>query len=160
MLRYNFNNASGLAARQIGSSYGLSRYFFSRTETRNFDTANSTAEKTAFPNGVSHPTAWKLPLTSGGIASYTEMTITFSASLVRGIPANGTASTSIAFSATATIKGIAQMSGAVTPFTELSPKNLADAVWNAATSDYTIAGSTGKFLYSTKTNSDLIPAAL
>jgi hypothetical protein len=64
----------------------------------------------------------------------------------------------VTFTATVTPKGVGVMEGSVTPFTELSPQNLAAAVWNSLATDYIQEGTMGKQLTSAKTNSDLIPA--
>lgn len=53
---------------------------------------------------------------------------------------------SLTFTAAANLKGLASMAGDITPFTELSPENLAAAVWNAVLSEYQDVGSTGKAL--------------
>lgn len=159
MLRYNFNNASALCARQRGASYGLSRYLFSRTELRNITTGEGIPDKkTGVPNGHLDPSSWLLPISPGSISAYEDLVVRFDTSLVKSTEAsiNGTITISTTFSAS--INGIGYISGSITPFTELSPKSLADAVWNAQKNDYIIPNSMGKTLVSTKTNSDLIPA--
>lgn len=161
MLRYNFNNASGLAARQWGASYGLQRYFYSRSELRNISASEGIDNnKAGIPNGHDDPSSWLLPQSSGSISSYEDLRIAVSAALVRGTPAQISGNTSISFSASADIKGIAVLSGSVTPFTELSPKNLADAVWNAESSQYTTANTMGNNANDVKNKAGLIPAAL
>jgi hypothetical protein len=159
MLRYNFNNASSLCARQHGASYGLSRYLFSRTELRNITSGQGISDKkVGIPNGHLEPSSWLLPISPGSISAYEELIIEFSTSLTRSTPGLMNGNITITSTASASMNGIGYISGAITPFTELSPKNLADAVWNAQKSDYIIPNSMGKTLVSTKTNSDLIPA--
>lgn len=57
-------------------------------------------------------------------------TITFTQSGALALIANMVASGTITFSQVADLKGKAWLSGDITPFTELSPENLALAVWN------------------------------
>lgn len=161
MLRYNFNNASALCARQWGSSYGLSRYFYSRTELRNY-TASEGFEnnKAGIPNGHLEPSSWILPQSTGSIAAYEELRSTVTLSLAPGVLQSIQGNVTSTGSLTATIKGIAVLVGSVTPFTELSPRNLADAVWNSESSQYTADGTMGKNANAVKTNTGLIPAAL
>jgi len=47
---------------------------------------------------------------------------------------------------TANLKGICSLAGNITPYTELSPENLAAAVWNALASAYETAGTMGALL--------------
>lgn len=54
--------------------------------------------------------------------------------------------TTISFTATATPRADGNISGAITPFTELSPQNLAAAVWNAIAAEYTENGSMGELM--------------
>ena len=161
MLRYNYNTTTGLCARQWGTTLGLQRYFYSRTELRNF-TASEGFEnnKAGIPNGHLDPSSWILPQSDGSISAYENVRSLVTLSLARGTPAEGSGNTSITMSTSGTLIGIGLISGAVTPFTELSPKNLADAVWQATSSEYINVGTMGKQLNSIKTNSDLIPAAL
>ena len=57
-------------------------------------------------------------------------------------------STIVTFTGTATPRAIGNMEGAVTPFTELSPQNLAAAVWSSLGADYTDTGTMGELLNS------------
>lgn len=56
------------------------------------------------------------------------------------------ASQTITWSGSATPRGDGNMIGAVSPFTELSPENLAAAVWNALATEYNSAGTMGNKL--------------
>lgn len=47
------------------------------------------------------------------------------------------------FTASASQSGVTNLSGSVSPFTELSPQNLAASVWSALTSEYNTAGTFG-----------------
>lgn len=159
MLRYNFNNSSSLCARQFGSSFAGSRYLFSRTELRNFVNGEGVSNRKAgIPNGHLDPSSWLLPQEPGGMSSYRELQFAFSTSLLVGTEGPMTGNVSFSFSHTASLNAVGYITGGVTPFTELSPKTLADAVWNAQKGDYIQTNSMGKTLVSTKTNSDLIPA--
>jgi hypothetical protein len=51
-----------------------------------------------------------------------------------------------AASASATIKALGNMEGEITPFTELSPQNLAAAVWSALSAENDTAGTMGALL--------------
>lgn len=100
---------------------------------------------------------------------------------------NTTMSSSGSGSMTMTISGIGNMTMEITPFTTLSPENLAASVWNAVAADFNTSGTmgeklnaagtagdpwttdltgynttdtAGKILKQIKTNSNLIPAAL
>lgn len=61
---------------------------------------------------------------------------------------------------TTNLKGLLSMTGEWTPFTDLSPENLANAVWESAATDHNSSGTMGKIVRQIKTNADLIPAAL
>lgn len=49
----------------------------------------------------------------------------------------------LTFSGQADLKGLCSLSGAFSPFTELSPQNLANAVWGALSSQFNSVGSMG-----------------
>lgn len=159
MLRYNYNTSSGLCARQWGTTFGTQRYFYSRSELRNYTASEGFESNIAgIPNGHSHPSSWILPQSDGSIAAYENLRSTVSLSLVPPLPPNVveiTGSTISTASSSAVILGIAALSGAVTPFTELSPKNLADAVWSAEKSEYTQANTMGKTLVNAESSAAL-----
>ena len=54
----------------------------------------------------------------------------------------------ITWSMSATPRATGALSGDITPFTELSPQSLADAVWSAVANAYTASGSMGALLNS------------
>jgi hypothetical protein len=54
----------------------------------------------------------------------------------------------VQFSNSATVRATGNLSGDITPFTELSPQNLAAAVWQALASAYNTPGSMGELLNS------------
>lgn len=161
MLRYNYNTTSGLCARQWGTTLGLQRYFYSRSELRNY-TASEGFEnnKAGIPNGHSDPSAWILPQSPGSISAYENLRSIVSLSLAKGTPEPGIGNTTISVSASGSIKGLGNIAGNITPFTELSPKNLADAVWNAEANQYNTDGTMGKNANEVKTNTGLIPATV
>ena len=68
------------------------------------------------------------------------------------VDAQGTAP--ITWSLSATPRAIGNLSGDITPFTELSPQSLADAVWSAVANAYTAAGSMGELLNSAGSAAD------
>lgn len=54
--------------------------------------------------------------------------------------------TTITFVASATPKALGNLEGAITPYTELSPQNLAAAVWQALAAEYNDSGTMGNKL--------------
>lgn len=62
--------------------------------------------------------------------------------------------TLVQFSASATPRATGNLSGDITPFTELSPQNLAAAVWSALSSAYNDPGTMGELLNSAGTAAD------
>jgi hypothetical protein len=63
-------------------------------------------------------------------------------------------STLLTFTATATPRATGNMEGAVTPFTELSPQNLAAAVWSAIATENNEPGTMGELLNSAGSAAD------
>jgi hypothetical protein len=161
MLRNNFNNASGLCARQWGTSYGLNRSFYSRSELRNYAAGEGfDNNKAGIPNGHTNPSSWILPQSTGGIAAYQDLNIVVETSLAPGTAAEISGNVEVTITASGTIKGIALLEGSITPFTELSPQNLANAVWNADSTLYTVNNTMGKNANEVKSNTILIPASV
>lgn len=60
----------------------------------------------------------------------------------------------ITWSLSATPRAIGNLSGDITPFTELSPQSLADAVWSALANAYSSAGTMGELLNSAGSAAD------
>ena len=58
------------------------------------------------------------------------------------------AAAQITVSASANIRATGALAGDITPFTELSPQSLADAVWSSLSSEYQTAGTMGELLNS------------
>jgi hypothetical protein len=58
----------------------------------------------------------------------------------------------VQFSNSATIRATGNLSGDITPFTELSPQNLAAAVWSALSSAYNDPGTMGELLNNSGTD--------
>jgi len=86
-------------------------------------------------------------LAAGVLAAAGSTTITFSigtATLGAIVDAIGAAN--VTFSASAVIRAIGHLAGDITPFTELSPQSLAEAVWSAVAADNNVAGSMGEKL--------------
>jgi hypothetical protein len=161
MLRYNYNNASGLPARQFGTNFGLSRYFYGRSDLHGYTIGEGfTSNLAGIPNGHLAPSSFILPINTGGISSYRELKITISAGLLVGtaglMNANATISTTTGGEMFATLA----MVGAVLPTLELTADQVATAVWTSNSATYVTDGTMGKQLNSTKTNSDLIPATV
>lgn len=116
---------------------------------------------TAFGNilgnsSLTFTTSASLASASGISGSTTITFITDNSTL--GAISNINGATTFNFVPSATIIATGNMQGNILPYTELSPQNLADAVWQASSTSYTLNGTMGKQLNSTKTNADLIPA--
>lgn len=60
-----------------------------------------------------------------------------------GAVAFSTGNGTITLTASANIKALGQMTGEMTPFTELSPQGLAQAVWDSLASEYNTLGTMG-----------------
>jgi hypothetical protein len=60
----------------------------------------------------------------------------------------------VQFSNSATIRATGNLSGDITPFTELSPQNLAAAVWETIAADFNDPGTMGELLNSAGTAAD------
>lgn len=86
--------------------------------------------------------------TTGGLAGAlnatgsTTVTVTVNAATIGAI-VNLIGATPITFSNSGTIRATGNLAGAITPFTELSPENLAAAVWNAIAAEYNIVDTMG-----------------
>lgn len=76
-----------------------------------------------------------------GLASAGSFTVTGAGGLSMIVPFDGLAS--FALTGSANLKGNLSLAGDVTPFTELSPENLAAAVWNALATQFNEAGTMG-----------------
>lgn len=79
-----------------------------------------------------------------GMAGEFSMTVSGTNSLSMIVPFEGTGS--ISLTGTSDLKGLLSLSGEFTPFTELSPENLARSVWEALAADYNDAGTMGSKL--------------
>ena len=79
-----------------------------------------------------------------GLAGDFSMTVTGTNSLSMIVPFEG--SGTISLTGTSNLKGLLSLSGEFTPFTELSPENLARAVWEALAAEYNDAGTMGSKL--------------
>jgi len=120
--------------------------------------------KSGVPDGYRPPSAWIIPQVSGGIASRYVIggtgTLTASGALGRNLLATIAGSGSLAADVTAlgwmlgnlegsgTLTGVRYATGAleadITPFTTLSPENLASAVWSAVAADNNDTGTMGE----------------
>lgn len=82
-----------------------------------------------------------------GISGSTSFSITPSIPIL-GALAGVSGNTSMAVSSSATLTGYGALSGNITPFTELSPQNLASSVWGAVATQFNEAGTMGNKLNS------------
>lgn len=85
-----------------------------------------------------------LKLTIGMSGNWT-LTMTGTSSLSMVVPFEGAGSV-VTMSGTSDLKGLLSMQGEWTPFTELSPENLARSVWEAIASEYNDTGTMGNKL--------------
>jgi len=67
-----------------------------------------------------------------------------SGSVLIGAIVDGIAAGTIIFTAAATPRAVGHLAGDITPYTTLSPENLAAAVWNAVAGDFNDTGSMGE----------------
>jgi len=113
MLKTNCSLAGGLTAKTYGTAYGLTFHSYGKSpDLRSWDTnGDSLSNISAFPNGATHPTSWRLPTKPGGIASYTEANITSSASAATTPPTvvNRTASVSITATGSGSLTAVARI---------------------------------------------------
>ncbi len=79
-----------------------------------------------------------------GLTAAGDISITGTGGLSMIVPAAGAASFSL--TGAADLKGLLALAGDITPFTELSPENLAAAVWAAVAADSNDAGTMGQKL--------------
>lgn len=124
----------------------------------------------AWPTGARAPVSWVMAKTTNALSARYSGDILLSASGAASMglpaegsvalaltatatigafvptPAEGQGSCSISLSATLQTGAIGWISGAIVPYTELSPQSLANAVWSAIASDYLDAGTMGQKL--------------
>jgi hypothetical protein len=91
-------------------------------------------------------------LAADGAASFAIATNT----PILGAIISAIASGTITFSADGTVEAIGNLAGDITPFTTLSPENLAAAVWNEVLASHTTDGTTGKRLQQILTTNGFI----
>lgn len=159
-----FMAADGAA---VGTAMSTTKPFFGRTEIRNIWTgpgilSNTSSNTSSVPAGHIHPSSWNMAFKGGGMSAfvYLGMNTTTSLLYTPPIPTSIVGRTNATMIVVTTITANGFISGSVTPFSNLSPQSLAQAVWTADTSLYTTAGTTGKHLNSIKSSTDLIPALL
>ena len=80
-----------------------------------------------------------------GLSGTAEWTLTGTSSLSMVVPIEGTGNV-FSFSGTSDLRGRLSLSGEWTPFTELSPENLAAAVWDTIAADFNTVGTMGNKL--------------
>ena len=84
---------------------------------------------------------------AGALAAVGASTVTFTVGpSTLGAEAGLFGSTTVLLTVSATPRAIGNLAGAVTPFTELSPQNLAAAVWSALAADYNVTDTMGNKL--------------
>ena len=92
---------------------------------------------------------------AGALAAVGNADISFTVpNATLGAIINAEGNAPITWSLSATPRAIGVLSGDITPFTELSPQSLADAVWSALANAYTGAGTMGELLNSAGSAAD------
>lgn len=92
---------------------------------------------------------------AGALAAVGSTSISFTVpNATLGAIINAEGSAPITWSLSATPRAIGVLSGDITPFTELSPQSLADAVWSALANAYTASGTMGELLNSAGSAAD------
>ena len=168
-LKQNTTLLAQLPLRQIGGSPGTFRAMWSRGDRMNQSVGEGIPSKLAgIPSGHLAPSSWVLPYKPGAMSAFTFVGATVTANpLTVSAGKNAVGSTSVTFTvgpstlgalagvfgnvtvtiaANGTIRAIGNLSGAITPYTELSPQNLAAAVWEAIALDYNATGTMGNKL--------------
>lgn len=144
----NYNVLSKSPGRALaGSTVSGDRSAFNKPgAARNIFTAPGWSRYAALPLGHAPGGAWVLAISAGYIAARFEASFQMTTAVVLGTVSPITGNTTATFTASATSFAIGALSGSVTPFTTLSPENLAASVWNALTADYVLTGSFGAAL--------------
>lgn len=92
---------------------------------------------------------------AGALAAVGNADISFTVpNATLGAIINAEGNAPITWSLSATPSAIGHLSGDITPFTELSPQSLADAVWSALANAYTASGTMGELLNSAGSAAD------
>ena len=92
---------------------------------------------------------------AGALAAVGNADISFTVpNATLGAIINAEGNAPITWSLSATPRAIGVLSGDITPFTELSPQSLADAVWSALANAYTASGTMGELLNSAGSAAD------
>lgn len=136
--------------------------------------------KGATPNGYLPPYSWIIPKTSGGLSSYNrisgastmnapelQLIINISASISgvgavvppvvqATIPISSSISASGDFVSAPTIQAIGNLSAEITPFTGLTPDNIASAVWETPQSSFEVVGTMGAQMKNTLKKGEFI----
>lgn len=148
-----------------GSTLSGERCNFNQSgSARNQFTAFS--PKGATPNGYTPPYSWIIPKSSGGLSSYNringsgslnapelQLIISVSANISGSgaittpvvqatIPVSASISASGDFAAS-TVQAIGNLSADITPFTGITPDNIASAVWESPQSSFEVSGTMG-----------------
>jgi hypothetical protein len=90
---------------------------------------------------------------AGALSASGSAAITFTVNnATLGAIVNAIGAALVQFSNSATVKATGNLSGDITPFTELSPQNLAAAVWSALSSAYNDPGTMGELLNNSGTD--------
>jgi hypothetical protein len=100
----------------------------------------------AIPVGYAPGSAWVHAIKSGYIAARYQASFTFNGAVVLGTAGALAGDTVFTFTAASISYSVGVLEGHITPFTTLSPENLAAAVWNALAAEYNATGSFGEIL--------------
>lgn len=119
------------------------------TSTFTFTLGPSDGQLVASAVGASSISFSSAASLAGALSAQGEASFSFTVpSTTLGAIVDAQGNAPIAWSLSATPRAIGNLSGDITPFTELSPQSLADAVWSAVANAYTASGSMGALLNS------------
>lgn len=112
-----------------------------------FSVADAQLELVVSASGTTSITFSTTGLAAGVLSAEGTTSITFSiGTATLGAIIDAIGASAVTFSASAVINAIGHLAGDITPFTELSPQSLAEAVWSAVAADNNGAGTMGEKL--------------
>lgn len=106
----------------------------------------SWSQYSAIPVGYRPGSSWAFQIKAGNISSINQMGMSLSLGITLGTPANIAFATTHNMTMAITSYAVGVIELHISPFTTLSPENLAAAVWNALAAAYNSPGSFGEIL--------------
>jgi hypothetical protein len=146
MLLGNYNVLSKGPGRALGGSTvsGDRSNFNKAGAARNMNVNEYWSQYAAVPLGYAPGGAWVPAIKAGYIAARYQASFAFSGAVVLGTAGTLAGASSFTFTASSVSYAVGVLEGHITPFTTLSPENLAIAVWEAQLVDHTAPGSFGE----------------